>query len=413
MGYVIDAITNKILIKRKSHKVIVYKDENYVEFGYVSSIVGLPYYKYNDLRYPIVKKDMKNVVFCKRTGEYLIDTDDPDVEFNVNVYGCGRFPYTIAREYGADKHIDLFNSSIQDVKNVNYEYSKYLKYSFGLEFETAGGYVPETDCFKLGLIPLRDGSISGVEYSTIPMSGNDGLNRLKAQLDCLKKYTITNKECSVHIHFGGFPVNKKSIFTLHQLWALKYQHLFRDIIPNNSYNTNYFKANGKNYCGETPSFNNFNQLYKYYVGCNYMGDLYQPHPCDVEKKAKWNIKTRYYNCNFINLLCYKGAKTLEFRFLTPTYSFEKLTTFIMLFNMMLLEAEKLAKTIIEANINSHIENDHFSLQRTVSENYPTDVTNKILCNMKKLIWLKHSQECAGDFCGSRLDIEYKFFPDGQ
>ena len=121
MSYVIDAITNKILIKRKSHKVIVYKDENHVEFGYVSSTVGLPYCKYNGLRYPIVKNDMKNVVFCRRTGEYLIDNGDPNVEFDINVYGGGRFPYSIAREYGADKHIGLFNGAIQDVENIDYE----------------------------------------------------------------------------------------------------------------------------------------------------------------------------------------------------------------------------------------------------------------------------------------------------
>lgn len=410
---VIDALTNKKIQKRGAHKVIVHIDENHIEFGYVKNIVGLPYFKYEGLNFPYITNKMKDVIFCKRTGDYVINTNDPGIEYDINVYGCGRFPYNIAREYGADKHINLFNDAIVDVETTTYEYAKYLKYSFGLEFETAAGYIPENECFKLGLIPLRDGSISGVEYSTIPMSGNEGLNRLKAQLNCLKEYTIPNKECSIHIHFGGFPINKKSIFILHQLWSRKYQHLFKEFIPRYSYNTNYFKSNGKNYCSEITSFNNFNDLYKYYVGCNYLGDLYQPHPCDIEKRAKWNIKTRYYNCNFINMLCYKGAKTLEFRFLTPTYSFEKLTTFIMIFNAILQEAEELSKKYSEKNINMTIDEMSNNIRHLIVNTYPVDITRKLLYNLDKLIWLKSTQENCGDSCGSRLDIEYKYFPDGQ
>lgn len=410
---VIDALTNKKIQKRGAHKVIVHIDENHIEFGYVKNIVGLPYFKYEGINFPYITNKMKDVIFCKRTGDYVINTNDPDIEYDINVYGCGRFPYNIAREYGADKHINLFNDAIVDVETTTYEYAKYLKYSFGLEFETAAGYIPENECFKLGLIPLRDGSISGVEYSTIPMSGNEGLNRLKAQLNCLKEYTIPNKECSIHIHFGGFPINKKSIFILHQLWSRKYQYLFKEFIPRYSYNTNYFKSNGKNYCSEIASFNNFNDLYKYYVGCNYLGDLYQPHPCDIEKRAKWNIKTRYYNCNFINMLCYKGAKTLEFRFLTPTYSFEKLTTFIMIFNAILQEAEELSKKYSEKNINMTIDEMSNNIRHLIINTYPIDIAQKLLCNLDKLIWLRSTQENCGDSCGSRLDIEYKYFPDGQ
>lgn len=410
---VIDALTNKKILKRGAHRVIAHIDDNHIEFGYVKNIIGLPFFKYEGIKFPCIAHKMKDIIFCKRTGEYVINNNDPDIEYDINVYGCGRFPYNINKEYGADKHINLFNDAIVDVETKSYEYSKYLKYSFGLEFETAAGYIPEKECFNLGLIPLRDGSISGVEYSTIPMSGNEGLNRLKAQLKCLKEYTIPDKECSIHIHFGGFPINKKSIFILHQLWSRKYQYLFKEFIPYYSYNTNYFKNNGKNYCGEIPSFNNFNDLYKYYVGCNYLGDLYQPHPCDVEKKAKWNVKTRYYNCNFINMLCYKGAKTLEFRFLTPTYSFEKLTTFIMIFNAILQEAEALSEKYSEKNINMVIDEMNKDIKHLIVNTYSPAIKQKLLSNLDKLIWLKSTQENCGDNCGSRLDIEYKYFPDGQ
>ena len=412
MIYVIDAISNKKVPAKDTQKVIVYMDDWHIEFGYTKNHKGLPIYLFNGIKYPILMK-MNNIVYCKRTGEFVVDEEgNPYIEYDKNVYGNGRFPYEIAREYGAEKHINMFNESIIEVENVEYPYAKHLKYSFGLEFETAAGFIPEQKCFNLGLIPLRDGSISGIEYSTIPLSGNEGLNRLKAQLECLKEYTIPNKECSVHIHFGGFPINKKSIFALHQLWSFKYQHLLRDYIPNYSYNTNYFKNNGKNYCAETPCFKDFKSMYQYYVGCNFMGDLYQPHPNDVEKKAKWNIKTRYFNCNFINLLCYRGPKTLEFRFLTPTYSFEKLTTFIMIFNALLIEAEHVAE-FSERNLNDIIMDKDKSLKERISDVYPSNIAKKVIDNLEKLRYLRATQENCGDNCGSRLDIEYKYFPDGQ
>ena len=249
-------------------------------------------------------------------------TDDFFNSHEYNVYGNGDFPYSVVREYEAENHINKFKQSLKDITySEKILGAEAMKYSFGLEFETAAGYVPEKDCFNLGLIPLRDGSISGVEYSTIPLSGNEGFNRLKLMLDTLKENTVFNKDCSLHIHLGGFPVNRKTIFALYTLWSEKYQWVLNNYIPAYSYQTEKFKTNGKSYCKPTYSFDCFEDLYKGLVQTSYFGDLYQPHPADVEKKAKWNIKTRYFNCNFINMLCYNCAKTVEFRFLTPTYSF--------------------------------------------------------------------------------------------
>lgn len=412
MSYVIDALTNRKINKREAYRVIVQFDENHLEYGYVKNHIGLPYYKYNGLKYPIIM-NMPDVIFCKRTGEYVVNTNDID-NYDVEVYGNGRFPYSIDREYGAEKHIKLFEAQKSSVDSTQHLYAKHLKYSFGLEFETAAGFIPEKECMRLGLIPLRDGSITGVEYSTIPMQGNEGLNRLKAQLDCLKEYTIPNKECSVHIHFGGFPINKKTIFALHQLWSRKYQYLLTDYIPRYSYDTNYFKQNGKSYCNRTRDcFNSFNEMYRYYVGTNFLGDLYQPHPNDIEKRAKWNIKTRYYNCNFINLLCYKNPKTVEFRFLTPTYSFEKLSTFIMILNAILIEAENLSKGALEQDINYLVDNHRGDIPNLLDKVYDDGVCEKLSKNLDKLIYLKATQDNCNDLCGARLDIEYKYFPDGQ
>ena len=65
-------------------------------------------------------------------------------------------------------------------------------------------------------------------------------------------------------------------------------------------------------------------MYRYFVGRNFYGSFMQAHPQDKERKRKWNVQNRYFWCNFINALCYKVNKTIEFRFLRPTYNFKKI-----------------------------------------------------------------------------------------
>ena len=45
------------------------------------------------------------------------------------------------------------------------------------------GYIPQEICYRDGLIPLRDGSISGLEYSTVILKGNKGINLLQQQVE--------------------------------------------------------------------------------------------------------------------------------------------------------------------------------------------------------------------------------------
>lgn len=400
---------------------IVYEDDNYIEFGYFKGPCDTKRMIDTDIYFDISEKakTMKKI-FSKKQGCYFVVKNEEDALDDINIYGRNGYPYEIPREYEAEKHIKMFNAEVGKLENLEtIPFAKELKYSFGIEFETACGYVPQDKCFELGLIPLRDGSITGVEYSTIPLKGNEGLNLLKKQMECLKENTFTNKDCSVHIHMGGYPVNAKAIFILHQLWYYT-QYQVGEYAPKNSFYTNYFKGNGKNYCGPVNYFETFTEMYKAYTGQSYFGDLYQPHPNDIEKRAKWNIKTRYFNCNFINMLCYDCAKTVEFRFLTPTYSYEKLTTFLMIFNAILQYAENFYnknKEVSDSKINNLLSGLYdcgkLSLISILSNVYSGETCEWLFNNLKKLRWVRQNQSNAGDDCGVRLDIENKFFPDGQ
>lgn len=403
-------------------KGIVYENDYYIEFGYFPYDKNIPKIRYQGDYYLDIRKNPDIVqIFSVLEGKNLnFNKNSEEIEEHKNIFGNGAFPYSIDREYGAAKHIDMFEETVEFPNITMHPFYKELNYSFGIEFETAAGYLPENECFSLGLIPLRDGSISGVEYSTIPMCGNEGLDLLKRQMEALKKYTYSNKECSIHIHLGGYPVQSKAIFILHSLWAIMQNKLI-NYLPSYSYNTHYFKKNEKNYCNAVYDFSNFKELYKFYVGQSFCGDLYQPHPNDIRKEAKWNIKTRYFNCNIINMLCYDSAKTVEFRFLTPTYSYEKLTTFLFILNGILKYAEQLYKkwkcksdeAIIQELCASN-KRKELELLTILKQAYSNDeLVAWLSSNLTKLTWMLNTQKNVGDYNGGRLDIENRYFPDGK
>lgn len=257
-----------------------------------------------------------------------------------------------------------------------------LKYSFGLEFETCCGYVPMHECLDKGLIPLRDGSIAGIEYVTIPFSGSEGISRLKSVVDILRETTAFDKECALHIHFGGFPVKEDKIYALYKLLYGLQQPMNYMFGWDWAYNTQRYKRNEKNYCSSLPYLNSFEELYSYLVGRPYFGNLYQPHPYDLENHSKWNIRSRYYMCNFINMLCFNKAKTIEFRFLRPTYHWGVIQFWIYLFNNILQYAEQYTKEIIATNVDDI---NYEKLILDLSKDIPNSMDVFQVANLRKSI----------------------------
>lgn len=306
---------------------------------------------------------------------------------------CENFPYLTTREYESLNIIDRFQDH-EVIKN-ELEYNLGISYTFGLEFETSLGYVPNEKCFENGLIPLHDGSISGIEYASIVMKGDKGLNLLKQQTELLKRYTYFNKECSLHIHFGGFPVDSQKIFNLARLWV-SVQNEIEQLIPPASFYTSKFKKTGKDYCKKFQFFDNFNDMYTDLSGgWEYYGSLYQMHPSDYDRSHKWNVQGRYYNMNLINMLFYKSPKTIEFRFLRPTYNFNKIVGWLLILNAILFYAN-----------NYYNEKDIIpSLKRILECVYPVYMYNKLIYFIKLLNVSKNTYYNNGDIAGQNTCIE--------
>lgn len=405
---------------------IVHVSENYVEFGWFKAspdniviLLNQGGWRLGREVYPGISREaLPELMWSNKLGYYIRkDSLTPEDILNHRARGQGNFPYQFPKHYEAAESFHLFKDAQRVLEDVQYPLSKDLGYTFGLEFETSMGYIPQEKCFRDGLIPLRDGSISGIEYSTVVLEGNRGLNLLKQQINTLKEYTKFNKECALHIHMGGFPVDPISIYALYSLWyAVERELERREYVPKRTFHTGAYKANGKDYCNMLWQSNTFEQLFEKVTGKKYLGSLVQPHPADIEKRAKWNIKARYYGLNLVNMLCYKGPKTVEFRFLRPTFNYRKITLWLYILNAVLKYAESLAKTWRDSghcdtkDMIQWIVNEKFpGVSGILKEVYDED-TFSYLCKELTLLRMSvQAQHQNGDECGRDIEFEEELF----
>lgn len=365
-------------------------DDHHIEFGYYDptreEVLNVSFPNYGVMEV-LVRTATKPVYFDRARGIY--STVEPDNEI---VFAHGDFPYTFQRYYSTRYLEEKFQKRNHIESDIIFNHINELPYTFGMEFETSGGYIPERDLFRVGLIPLRDGSITGLEYSTIVLGGNVGLNILKEQIELLKEYTIFDKECSLHIHFGSFNLTPNFLLRLNNLFASS--DIGSYAVPW-AFETNRYKENGKNYCGMNITFNSFSGLYSSLVGKPFYGNLYQPHPSDLDGNHKWNIASRYKALNLVNAVCYNNAKTVEFRFLRPTYNFDKILTWLFVLGAFVKYAENPS---IKATRN-------ISVERVIKSVYSTDLANLLIRAMKLQKEVIQTQVLVRDYYGMRVDIE--------
>lgn len=240
-------------------------------------------------------------------------------------------------------------------ENYNPEISKNIEnyapllenLSFGLEFETTKGFIPNRILNQYGLIPLRDGSISGIEYVTVPMEGKKGLQCTADILKVLKERTKYEDEtCSLHLHLGNIPRTKEFILAFFKIGMQIQDEMFQMFPLYKKYN---YHIKNKNYSAPLPTFEilsqldsnissenidaNFGVLYKYLsMGQNFKSvgnslDNVISHPADTNGNQKWNIISRYLLYNVIPLI-FGNKQTIEFRIHTPTYEVNKIIPFI-------------------------------------------------------------------------------------
>ena len=378
---------------------IIYIDENYAEFGPVPEskdnirimcegrkVWGISYESLKD-----------HLGFDYLQGCYVIGED-----VNEHYFPFGReiFPYNLDTHTYNTKFVEHLFKGRQLLKDqLEFKYINELPYTFGLEFETAGGFLPQHRLYELGLIPLRDGSITGIEFSTVVLKDNCGLNLLKQQMSALNERTIFDKDCSLHIHFGNFKLDGEVLLMVNNLFC---SSNISNYLPQLTFSTHLYKSNKeKNYCDMNQKYASFASMYAELVGRDFYGDFTQPHPKDINGTRKWNIRSRYRAVNFINALCYKSPKTIEFRILRPTYNFDKVLGWLFIFSAFIKYAER------NYTNNKYLLRNRITVEQIVQAVYSPELAN-ILCDFLKMSRrVVDTQESVGDCFGMRVDIEDK------
>lgn len=378
---------------------IVYVDENYAEFGmFADSPYNIRIIYEGSIVWGISYEALKDYLgFDYLQGHYVLGKD-----INAQYFPFGRdvFPYNLDRYTYNTKFAEHLFKNKQSINNfIDFKFINELPYTFGLEFETAGGYLPQHQLYELGLIPLRDGSISGIEFSTVVLQGNMGLNLVKQQVEALDKHTIFDKDCSLHIHFGNFRLDGEVLLNVNNLFC---NSDLKKYLPEYTFSTHLYKSNtDKNYCEYNNKFRTFSEMYLYFVGKNFYGDLHQPHPRDLSGTRKWNIKTRYKAVNFVNALCYSNPKTIEYRMLRPTYNFDKILGWLFIYGAFIKYAER--NDITTASIYR----SSVSVKNIVKSVYSSELAS-ILCEFLDMSErVVSAQYSVKDYYGMRIDIDDK------
>ena len=302
------------------------------------------------------------------TGEYTHISLVSAISFNKLTYPEPEYKTSLPYDSKGilDKYLQLYDDYTPEIsKNVNSYHSILGDLTFGLEFETSKGTIPERIIEKYGIIPLRDGSIEGIEYVTVPLQGKKGLQYIIDITKILNERTEYNDKCSLHQHIGNIPRTKEFILSFFKLTCAIQDDIFKMFPLYKKYN---FGIKNKNYSKPYPIYellsqmdpeincrnidDNFNVLYKYLsqgydfkeVG-NDLNNIIN-HPSDPQGNQKWLIKTRYYFHNMIPLI-FGNKKTIEFRIHTPTYNINKIINFIFINSIIVNYAIKYQKEILE------------------------------------------------------------------
>lgn len=78
-----------------------------------------------------------------------------------------------------------------------------LKYTFGVELETAQGLVPNEVAEDLKFRIVGDRSIGAGEYVTGVLQGDAGMELLKRQCEAIAKYCFVDDKTGLHVHIRG------------------------------------------------------------------------------------------------------------------------------------------------------------------------------------------------------------------
>lgn len=137
-----------------------------------------------------------------------------------NIYGMADYPVEL---------VDNISDVASSQEYIKSRFDKFFfNYTFGLEIETDGGWLPEKLYYKYGALPLKDGSILGTEITTLPNKLSvDYINKFFTDLST---YTMVQQNNSLHVNISGFDNTPKFRVALYNMYY-RLQQEINQFIP--------------------------------------------------------------------------------------------------------------------------------------------------------------------------------------
>ena len=149
------------------------------------------------------------------------------------------------------------------LKKTSYLSTEGLEYTFGVEFETDRGTVAPWlyEFYDVGITCERDGSVSGGEYITSVLKGDEGFLDVYNTTKILSERCTFNSECGLHVHIGNATFNN-NFTVMAYLFAIKVQDDLFEYFP-------YSRRENK-MCSKLLVFKEIEEILNekgYYLGC--------------------------------------------------------------------------------------------------------------------------------------------------
>ena len=253
--------------------------------------------------------------------ELLFDELNDILDIDMTDFGFDIDKIDLFKENERHKTNDAYNLDLIDFENSTNDF-------WQMPVIQNDNFIPD-DIIGFNYAKSSDKKNTGIHFYLDDYQFERIWNDPDEYVELLKYYTTYNKDCSIHIHFGGFPINMECIDRLVKCWGY-FQNMLLDYIPRYSYQVERYKSNGKAY--NKPLSIRDLRRFIYQTTGNIIesdSDLYLPNEYDRTEDRKWNVTGRYYNMNIMHLVSGNEHKTVEFRFIRPTYHYDEIKTYIL------------------------------------------------------------------------------------
>lgn len=433
--FTLNALKNPVLFSDYRATIPIYalNKEIAIKLGYIEDIATGKYYDTANL----TKLELKTI-----TTKRKVDYRDLSLNYHANDSNSS-YVKILAAHNKYLQSIEPNNESLRLAEMLN-------NLSWGVEFETSNGTIPSQIISNLGLVPLRDGSVSGFEFTTVPLSGAKGLTVMKDMCEELSNRCCINLSCSLHVHLGNIPRERK-----HALAFVKLGYLIQDDVFNMvpSYKKDprnrveELANKEKDYCKKLPSFKfftttidtsnsdtvytKFQEVFKFLNQSNNDGSSVQNSETEYHNfenrrspiDAKWNQYGRYYWLSIFPYV-FNNSGTVEMRLHQPTLNFHKTINWLLInaaiVNYVIYNTDKILQKDFTITLNDIVGSyktlfDQKDDESQVNDPFKVSIANYLLAYIKDRTNKYSKEEAKGiyiDRSELELDSSYRFEYNG-